>query len=262
MRKKKKDGKNTTPAIIFFSLIICAILASVLINALLIIKSSKFGSGPTFSIFISNNKQNEIVTFHKDSNSISVLKIDERVGDVHKFAEVPLDAVYYSSNLDLGKSVAGLTSDVFFKITTSQNNLNTYDGLRIFLMAKTVSPKDIKTKEIVRNLQESQRDEIFTSIFQDSRISEEGKTVQIINNTDEQGVGNRFSRIISNIGGNVILVSTGEEKAKSSIYSSEDSYSEKRLSEVLNFPIVKSKFGGIADITVIIGEDYNSLSKY
>ncbi|MEK6852560.1 MAG: hypothetical protein AABX59_01645 [Nanoarchaeota archaeon] len=189
--RKKKSGKNTLLAIIFFILIICAILASVLINVLLVVKSSMFGIGPTFSIFVSNGRQNEILTFHKDQNSISVFRIDDRVGDIYKFVEVPIEAIYYSDNLNLSQSASRLTSDIFFKISITKNNLNTLDGLRSFLMAKTVSPKDIREKEIPKSLTDAQRDEIFSSLFQDEKITREGITIQIINNTQEQGIGNR-----------------------------------------------------------------------
>lgn len=262
MRKKKKSGKSTSLAIIFFVLIICAIFASVLINVLLILKNSKFGIGPTYSIFVSNNKQNEIISFHKDTNSISVLKIDDRVGDVFKFSEVPVEAIYYSSDLDLNLPVSNLTSDIFFKITQAKNNLNTYDGLRVFLMAKTTPPKNISEKEIPKNLSESQRDEISSSIFADPKILQEGITIQIINNTKEQGVGNRISRIVSNLGGNIVLVSTGQKDSKSGVYSNTETYTAKRFSEVLKFPRIKGRISGIADITILIGNDYKKLSEY
>lgn len=260
--RKKKSGKNTLLAIIFFILIICAILASVLINILLVVKSSKFGIGPTFSIFVSNGKQNEILTFHKDKNSISVFRIDDRVGDIYKFAEVPIEAVYYSDNLNLSQSDSRLTSDIFFGITQSKNNLNTLDALRSFIMVKTVSPKDIREKEIPKSFSEAQRDEMLSSLFADSKITREGLTIQIINTTGEQGVGNRLARIVSNIGGNIVLVSSGAEDIKSAVYSSRASYTGRRLTEVLNFPSIKGKIGGISDITVVIGNDYKNLSKY
>ncbi len=260
--RKKKSGKNTLLAIIFFILIICAILASVLINVLLVVKSSKFGIGPTFSIFVSNGRQNEILSFHRDKNSISVVKIGDRIGDIYKFAEVPIEAIYYSDKLNLNQPVSRLTSDIFFGITQTRNNLNTLDGFRSFLMAKTVSPKDIREEEIPKSLTDVQRDEIFASIFQDEKIIQEGITIQIINNTQEQGIGNRFARIVSNIGGNIVLVSTGAENIKSGVYSSVTSYTSRRLSEALNFPGIKGKMGGIADITVVIGNDYGNLSKY
>lgn len=260
--RKKKSGKNTLLAIIFFILIICAILASVLINVLLVVKSSKFGIGPTFSIFVSNGRQNEIIAFHKDKNSISIVKIGDRVGDIYKFTEVPIEAIYYSANLDFTQPVSEFTSDIFFGITQSKNNLNTLDGFRSFLMAKTVSPKDIREKEIPKSLTEVQRDEIFFSLFQDEKITQEGITIQIINSTQEQGVGNRFARLVSNIGGNVVLVSSGSENINSGVYSSVTSYTSRRLSEALNFPGIKGKIGDISDITIIIGSDYPDLSKY
>lgn len=260
--RKKKSGKNTTLAIIFFSLIICAIAASLLINVLLIIKISKFGEGPAFSVFVSNNKQNEILTFHKDKNSISIFKIDDRVRDIYKFAEVPVEALYHSDNLDLTQPVSNIVSDIFFGMTQTKNNLNTLDALRSFIMAKTVSPKDIREKEIPKSLTEAQRDEIFSSLFADLKITQEGITIQIINNSQEQGIGNRFARLVSNIGGNVVLVSSGAENIKSGVYSNDASYTGSRLSQVLNFPSIKGKIGGISDITVVIGSDYRNLSKY
>lgn len=260
--RKKKSGKNTLLAIIFFILLICAVLASVLINVLLVVKSSKFGIGPTFSIFVSNGRQNEILTFHKDKNSISVYKIGDRVGDIYKFAEVPIEALYYSDSLNLNQPVSRLASDIFFGITQARTNLNMLDGLRSFLMAKTISPKDIREEQIPKNLTDIQRDEIFSLVFKDLKITQEGIAIQIINNTSEQGIGNRFARFVSNIGGNVVLVSTGEQDIKSGVYLNKTSYTGSRLSKALNFPSIKGKIGDISDITIVIGSDYRDLSKY
>ncbi|MEK7558782.1 MAG: LytR C-terminal domain-containing protein [Patescibacteria group bacterium] len=262
MRKKKKSGRNTSLALIFFALIICAIFASILVKVLLVVKSSKFAEGPTFSIFVSNSKENEIITYHKDKNSISVIKLEEKVGDVYKFSEIPVSSVYYSEDLDFEKPAGELTSDIFFGIPRSKNNLNTYDGIRILLMSKTINPKDIRRKEIPKELAESQRDEIFSSLFSDPKIAQERLTIQIVNDTGEQGIGNRFSRIASNIGGSVVLVSSSEKNMKSGIYTQNSSYTAGRLSEVLNFPLREGKMGGIGDIIVVIGQDYKNLTKY
>ena len=63
--------------------------------------------------------------------------------------------------------------------------------------------------------------------------------------------------LITNLGGNLILVSNSEKYDNKSriIYSSEDSYTVNKLSRFLGFPKQKADIKGISDVIIIIGAD-------
>lgn len=262
MGRKKKPGKNTSLALIFLIVIVLAIFASILVKVLLVVKASKFGEGPTFSIFVSSSKENKILTFLKDKKSISVIKFEGKVGDIYKLAEVPISATFHLDDFNFDRPVAELSSDIFFGLPRATDNLNTFDALRMMIMAKTTQPKDIHYETIAKGTREDEIDKMLSSYFLDEKLDNENIAIQVINASGRQGLGNRLARIISNIGGNVVLVSNSDNEEKSRIYEDEESYTSKRLSEVLNFPQAEDKMEGIGDIIVVVGEDYDRLSKY
>lgn len=261
MRTKKNPGKNTPLAIFFFLIILGAIVLSIFLKALVIFEGSKFKNEGNFSIFVSDKKQGIILSFNKDDNSVYIISIDKKVDDIYKLVEVPIAAKYEDEEIDLGESVSSLTSDMLFNIPRNKSNLNVLDGIRIFLMGKTVNPRDIKNTT-VDTTSESKLDSEIYAYFSDSKIKNEAISVEVVNATGEQGVGGRYARLVSNMGGNVVLVSTENESGKSGIFAGDDSYTTKRLGQVLNFQFKKTSISKIADITVVIGKDYKKFSNY
>ncbi len=262
MRKKKKTSRNTLLAAVFLSLIAGIILLSGVLKIFLIVKNSKFGQEGGFSIFVTNKKQNKIITFRKDRNTISVLSIKGKTGDIYKFVEVPIDGILQEEKIGIEDSPSEIVSEIALKTLKAKGDINILDAARMLIMVKFISPGDIIEKEIDVNYSEAQRDSILTSIFSDPIIEEEEVEIEVINDTEKQGVGNRLARLISNMGGSVVLVSTGDGTSDSAIYSDSDSYTVKRLSQVLNFPIVKGKMSKIAEVTVLVGKNFDRLSKY
>lgn len=262
MRKKKKTKKNTSLAIFFIAFIIGAILLSFFIKVFFLIKTSKFDNGNIFSVYVTNKNENKLISFQKNSNSISVLEIDGRVEDIHRQVQVSIEAIYYDPDIRLDKSVSEIISDMLFGISSSKNNLNIIDALRIFSISKTINSSDIKTEIISINSSDAENDKIIQALLADLNIEEEGLSIEIINMSQEQGVGSRYARLISNMGGNVILVSNGQDKIKSGIYTQKDSYTAGRIGKILGFPLIKEKVSRIADMAIVIGDNYPKLSKY
>ncbi|OGH42240.1 MAG: hypothetical protein A3H79_02545 [Candidatus Levybacteria bacterium RIFCSPLOWO2_02_FULL_36_8b] len=262
MRKKKKSGKNTSLAIIFLFLILGTIALSFLVKVFFVVKSSRFGQGNNYSIFIKNKENNKILTFDKNRNSITLLSIQGRVDNIYKFAEVPLDSTSEGESIDFSSSPFQIILDAAFRVGNKNSNLNAFDAIRMLLMARLISPGNVFEKEISKGYPETQRDGISVPIFSDTQIEKEREEIEVVNGTEESGVGNRYARLISNMGGSVVLVSTGTGSRESVIYSEKNSYTAKRLSQVLNFPIVKGKMSKFAEITVVIGDNHNKLSKY
>ncbi|MEK7186591.1 MAG: LytR C-terminal domain-containing protein [Patescibacteria group bacterium] len=261
MSRKKKPGKNTPLAYIFFSLIIGIILLSFLAKAFLVFKDSKFGDSDTYSIFLSNKKQYEVMTFYKTDNSVSIIKVEGKIGDIYKFLEIPVSAVYEDAELDLNKSVSSISTDILFSFPNAKSSVNVFDAIRIFLMSKSINPTDINTDKISYKQIESERDNIASIYFSDRKIEDEKLSIEVVNMSQEQGVGSRVARLLTNMGASVVLVSTGEN-GSSAIYAQESSYTQKKIGKVLNFPFLKGRKSKIADLTVIIGTDYDKLSVY
>jgi len=92
--------------------------------------------------------------------------------------------------------------------------------------------------------------------FLDPQIEKEDLSIEITNSTTTSGLGNKIAKIITNMGGKVVLVSSSQDElTKSIIYYNEDSYTVRKLSKLLNIPIEKKELNSISDIVIKIGED-------
>jgi len=263
-RKKKDQGKNTKIGVYFFIFILGIIFISLLFKGLLIVKNSKFQDDSRFNFLISNNKDSEIISFLPQNHSVSVLKIEGNLENIHKFLQVPIDGEIRSASLVLEKPISQVLSNIFFGFKDIKTNFTVLDLFRIFLFTKTTSPGNFTLRTVSANLDEAALDKISLILFSDPKIADENLSVGIVNATDEFGVGNRLARLISNISGNVVLVSTSQNMQEKSVilYKAKKSYTLKRLSKLLGFEVIENKSQSLADITIQIGKDYKNLSNF
>lgn len=261
-RKKKDKGKNTKIGVYFFVFILGIIFISLLFKGFLIVKNSKFQDDSRFNFLISDNKDSEIISFLPQNHSVSVLKIEGNLENIHKFLEVPIDGEIRSASLVLNKPISQVLSNIFFGFGDIKTNLTFIDIFRIFLFTKTTSPGNFTQRTVSANLDEATLDKISQILFSDPKIADENLSVGIINATEEYGAGNRLARLISNISGNVVLVSTAPHQEDKSVilYSGKKTYTLRRLRKLLGFEVIENKSQSLADITIQIGKDYKNLS--
>lgn len=261
-RKKKDKGKNTKIGVYFFVFILGIIFISLLFKGLLIVKNSKFQDNSRFNFLISNNKEIEIVSFLPQNHSVTVLKVEGDVENIHKLLEVPIDGEIRSSSLVLNKPISQVLSNILFGFGDIKTDITVIDIFRIFLFTKTTSPGNFTQRTVSANLDETALDKISAILFSDPKIADENLSVGIINGTAEYGVGNRLARLISNISGNVVLVSTAQSQEDKSVilYSGKKTYTLRRFKKLLGFEVMENKSQSLADITIQIGKDYKNLS--
>ncbi len=123
-------------------------------------------------------------------------------------------------------------------------------------------------------------DHYLASYLADSRLSSEGLTIMVINATPHPGQAEKTARLITNLGGRVVLTASSKESLDKTLVLGKNSETKDSLSDIFNLSCrTWSKFfliGGDdcaklsasltqvnpdinlsrADITVIIGEDY------
>jgi len=268
MRKKKvKVEKHNTRIAIFFVSFVCAIiLISIMLKTIQLLRQSKFDGSNRFTISVSNDKNLEVVSFSPNKPSISILRIEEGKDlKLGRFLKIPIDGFVRGSFLKIDKDVASLMSSVFFGFKDIKTNLNIVDILRLILASRTTPANNLLVYNITSSMEEQKVYKIVEKLFKDDEIEKENQTVEIVNTTEVLGLGGRLARFITNMGGNVIQVSTENKLEKNSyvLYTGRKTYTVKRLNEVLGFKLVqmdKKKF--IADIRVVLGEDAKDPSSF
>ncbi|MBI4089754.1 MAG: LytR C-terminal domain-containing protein [Candidatus Levybacteria bacterium] len=258
-KKKKVKYSNTKIAIVFFVLLAVIIGISLLFKLVLIVRQGQFDASKRFTLSVSNNKNLEVISLSPSTKSIVVFKLNKNIAlfKAAQFLEIPIDGRIIANSLDLNQKISLLFLRAILNYKDMQTNLTIIDLLKLLFFARSVPESDVNIKNIPQDLSGENIDKIVRRMISDEFIEKDNQTIQIINGTKVQGLGNRLARLVTNMGGDVIIVATSNSpKNKSSIsYIDKKSYTIERLSKVLGMEAIKSAEFAIADITIIIGED-------
>jgi hypothetical protein len=255
-RKKSSQSNNLQLAGIFIAAVLGLIFLSFLVKVILVINESQFDGKHKFNILVSNKESKYVVSLNPQVRSISILKIPYNL-NVYNSLEIPIDGIIsYNGNEGISNlSTLFLKSELPFGQKIEK--LTPLDLLRLSLFTRTISSGSTYQREIDSNINKSQEDTIISLTFTDASIYEENKSIKIVNATNISGLGSKMAAFISNIGGNPVLVTNDLKIAEKSkiIYNNKESYTVKKLSTYFNLLKEKSTENGIADITIIIGND-------
>lgn len=252
MNRKKTKG-SLRAAYVFFFFVGGLILLSLFLRAAFLLKETKFDGSSHFSLEIQNDRINkiQIISFSPQSSSIGILSLDNLNP---RTLEIPIDAKIYSSETvksgNVKTSLLKLLLDV-----KDQKEINFIDVLKLLFFSETVKDNSISEKKIDSQTSKVNIDSVVSTFFVDPQISNENLSIEVVNSTNVSGLGNRLANYVSNMGGNVILVSTGDEKKESEIDYTKDSYAVDKLSSILNFKTVKMQKKSLSDVIITIGDD-------
>lgn len=153
------------------------------------------------------------------------------------------------------------SADNIKSISTNLNiikkNITFFDWIRLFQVSNQIDDNriNVKTYATITDLSQllSQEDETF---FRNSEISNRKTSMQVINATNINGLGNRVGDMFSRFGYNVVSVSTNDAD-KSVVYYGDDAFYEDALiaAKGFGFPVEKLNDYVIAEVTVVIGEE-------
>jgi len=260
MANKKEPNSNMKLAGLFLALVLGLIVISIFLKLIFVLNSSKFDGVHRFTVgFISENKV-KVVSFSPQSRAIAILKIagykkNENLSDLILY---PVDALVHTDNQSLDKKdVSSMLTKSLLSINNPDSNLTSFDNLKLLLFAKRISSDSIFETNFSPNLSSQEKSYIFTNYFQDNAINQENTTIEIINAASSFGLGGKLAALITNIGGNVVLLSTSDNEQVSSkiVYSMPKNYTLKKFSSFLGIPMEKTDVKGVADMTIIIGKD-------
>lgn len=269
MKKKieKKDNRSLKTFFIYTFIVLFSIIVSLGAKAISVLRESKF-DGKDINIAITqNNHVTSVLGFNTNNNSISLLKIKNSnipISSVSKKTGIIVEGKINSDNDSANIDPEAILKSALLRNRPVKTDLTIFDLARLIIFSKNVPEKNRQTHEIGPTSKEHDIDKIVSVLFKDEIISTENVSIEIINATDEPGLGKRLERCLTNIGANVVAVSTPRVKEKSSKiqYFAEKSYTLQKLNKILNFPTEKIDRKTIAKIVIIIGEDDRSASRF
>ena len=265
-KKKESRLRNTKIAIVFFVILLFFLSLSLVFKIVLIVRAGQFDDSKRFNLTISDNKKIKVISLSGNSKTITVFELRGNIGskEAGQLLEIPVDGFILSSSLDLNQKPDKLFLESIFNAKTLQTNLTIIDLLKLLIFSKSIPSSLVVTKNISTDLTAPESDKIIGRLVSDELIEKDNQTIQIINGTDKEGLGNRLARLVTNMGGDVIIVATSDVLRKKSLisYIDQKTYTVERLEKILEYPAIKAGTDAISDITIVIGEDKISSSPF
>lgn len=247
-----KTSGNLHFAVFFVVLVGGIILLSLILRIFFLLKESKFDGSSHFALQLNEQRERvQYISFSPQDSHIGILTFKNAPFS----SEIPIDAKT-SSTLEIeSKNLKPSLLKMMFDFR-NQKEVNFVDLFRLFIFSQTIKENTISQILISQYSDKAKVDSIISAFFVDPRIQDEKLNIEVINATEVYGLGNKLANLISNTGANVVLVSTGDLKKVSLIEYSEPSYTVDKLSKILKFKKIKVSKKSLADITLIIGDNY------
>lgn len=255
----KKPANNLSLALVFIFVVLFFASVSIFFKIFFLVKDSSFDADHNFNLEVKDATNINLISFSPKDKTIFVLEVDPKVktNNAGQFFKLAIDARVnlYDDEFE-NNHIGRMLIKSSFSFSKKLENMTILDAFRLALFSRTVSGGSLEVKKLSENLANGNDYSLIESGFKDKLIDKEQKTIEIINATDTFGLGSRLATLVTNIGGDVILVGTKEKTSKSKIiYAGQESYTVKRLSKYLNIKSEKTKKESVADVIIVIGED-------
>jgi hypothetical protein len=257
MKKKEMTLSNAKIAIVFFVFLAFIVGISLILKFAILLKNGKFDSSRSFILSVTNERNIEVISLSPSLKDITVFKFKDNVDSTEagRLLEIPIDGIISLNSLDLNQKTNSLLLTAITNCNKIKTNMTILDLLRIALFARGVPESSINTKVVGEG--GLGQDKVLDNLINDPFIEKDHQTIQVVNGTNVSGLGNRLARLITNIGGNVILVMTDNNPRKKSVitYIDKKTYTIERLRKILGYEVVRVPDNAMSDVTIIIGED-------
>lgn len=240
---------------IFIIVVVCAAILSTFYKTFILIKNSSFKHETYNLLLLDKNaylvhidSTNKILIRSKLADSPKKFLNKSRVeqsaalGVLVDAAIVGENSGFQVSSSDFMDTGTGANL-IFSKGKFRFNNINEFDILKIFLLSKLIPADNRYEKESI------------VSDLADRKILNEKKSVEIINTTGVNGLGNQMAVALRAVGYNVVELETGEAQKPKIVAADDNSDSIQRLKDALRIPFEKTHEQTIADITLVLGSE-------
>ncbi len=259
MKTNTTSTDSLKKIVVFCIIVLLLIGVSLTYKTIILLQHGKFDGQHRFNLTIQNDAAAEIISFDPQGKTqvvIAVPKISKSFSEERDLGITIDGHITRASGISLTKSVASQMQSILFRFPTLSSNLTIFDIVQLTFLSRSLQGKT--TSHTFSNLADQRTVDAFvTSELTDATITQENKSIQIVNATGQSGVGGRLERLITNFGGNTIAVTTGRTtESKSTItYYGETSYTVEKLEKILAVSGKSSSDKTISDILIVLGAD-------
>ncbi|HEX8932168.1 MAG TPA: LytR C-terminal domain-containing protein, partial [Patescibacteria group bacterium] len=234
------DNRSLKTFFIFTGFVGFLIIISLAVKAFLIIQQNRFDGEHQFVLSIAqDSKVKKLIVFRPQEHSLTQVTIKNNVkldGLSQTIGIIP-DA-YVDTSVDLAsQAINGELKTIMGNYYTLKTNLTIFDVWRLLWESqKTINNQTVKALALVDD--QRRNDKSVSDIFTDDKVFADNISIQIINASNIPGVANRLERELSNLGFNIISVTTSRDPSDVSKirYFGNESYTLTKLKRLLNLP--------------------------
>lgn len=272
MKKKSahhQSSKSLKTLYLYSFVVFLLILISLIVRGVILFEQNIFDPAHHFILAVQQKGTvKEIMSFNPQIPAVSVLNVNDKNIPYQMLAKeygVPSDGyIQLDDSMPLTTDPTALMWSSFMHAATLDTNLTVFDSVRLFLMSKNVATNnEINTDITLKNQSTTNTNEI-TQALTDPDIASESISIQIINATNVTGMGLRLGRVLTNIGANVVDVSSAKDiQNKTTIaYFGDPSFTLTYLQKLLHVTPTKLTKQPIANIIITIGNDTRNTTAF
>jgi len=263
MKKTAHQGNKSLKTVyLYFIIVFIIIFFALILKVIAIYQQSIYDPAHLFVLAVTQQKSvKEIIAFHPETPSLSILLIQDPHINYKNLAKdygfVTDGYIETQQQINENTDPTSVLWASVMHTVSWQSNLTILDKIRLMLFVKNVSINNKNVEKISLINQTPDLNTTIATALNDQNISSENVTIQIINAANVSGLGQRLGRVLTNMGANVVDVSTSQKIQKKSTiaYFGNETYTVDRLQKFLGIPATKFTKQTIADIIIIIGTD-------
>jgi hypothetical protein len=269
----KKEGKKDThhggarsirTLIAFCAVVALLILGSLGFKFITTVQDSKFDGEHRFTLLVRHDTHAaSVISFDPATHSVSevFLRSKGNLPNVGKYLGIPIDGMIADpKTLSEESRLSTALISYITGMKKKEHGLTTLDLLRLWLLASGMQEKDIEARTVTTGMAEDEIDRKISEMFVDNALANEKVSVEIINATGITGRGSRLERMLSSMGIPVVQVTTASssENNSSITYADGDTYTLKKLRQLLGFRPKQMTEQELSDIIIVVGRDSES----
>lgn len=268
-RTAHNESKSLKTFFVYTAIVLFFILLSLSIRGFYLLQHSRFdGSNQIIIAFGEEEIVSKVAAFVPSERAVTVVTLEgEKVAFSsldEKLGVIPTAYVRTKGNVPLDTDISDTMRALFFNYYTVKTNLTIFDVTRLFFVSRKPALNNQEIIEMKVSSDNEKNHKLVSHLFIDDKIFSENVSIQVVNASGESGMGKQLEGVLTNLGGNVVSISTARSPEKSSKiqYFGQETYTLATLRKVLAFPVEQLEKEAIADIIIIIGEDQKNIERF
>lgn len=259
MKKESEHSSNNSikTLLLFCAGVGCIIVVSLLVRFFTLFQDGRLHGDYTYIVLQNNDNKPAIIAFKPEEKKIihitssARMSMDELKRRIGVFSDGELQ------NLNESYSINKNFSQLLLHKGNISSSLAYYDIFTLWKISRGIEKEAEEEVVIDTEMSEEEIDREVREILIDKTLSDENKTISIVNSSGIPGLGRRLERALENVGGNVISVENGEsiQKESSILYYGQKNNTVKRLEALLYVSAREQERQELSDIIIKIGTD-------